>query len=250
MSKEKQCKCCKEYWWEMNIHSPSGLCPNCYDYVADLEAKLAQAQKTIEIQKMSNDALQEENLDYRYDITDTAYEQAKEMASYWERQYQEEIKELKAKLAGLQQEKIEYTDTINFVETSEPDRVAKELDRLNEKLAESENTVCKHIAELTKIATEKDRKIDKLKQQLAEKDKEIEELKDYIGCRGCVSVIAKLHQYEISFAVEQLEKVKEEFISEDWDLYDTADLLEQVCELRNKQIKFIDNQIKQLKEGK
>ena len=52
MSKEKQCKCCKEYWWETNIHLPSGLCPNCYDYVADLEAKLAESEKKIfELQK-------------------------------------------------------------------------------------------------------------------------------------------------------------------------------------------------------
>lgn len=44
--------------------------------------------------------------------------------------------QLKQQLA--EKEKIEYTDTINFVETSEPDIVAKELDRLNEQLAESE----------------------------------------------------------------------------------------------------------------
>ena len=44
MSKEIQCKCCKEYWWEMNIHSKSGLCPNCYDYVADIESKLAESE--------------------------------------------------------------------------------------------------------------------------------------------------------------------------------------------------------------
>lgn len=45
MSKEKQCKCCKEYWWEASIHSQSGLCPNCYDYVADLEAKLTESEE-------------------------------------------------------------------------------------------------------------------------------------------------------------------------------------------------------------
>ena len=39
---------------------------------------------------------------------------------------------------------------------------------LEAKLAESENCACKHISELTKIATEKDRKIEELKQQLAE----------------------------------------------------------------------------------
>ena len=44
MSKEIQCKCCKEYWWKMNIYSKSGLCPNCYDYVADIEAKLAESE--------------------------------------------------------------------------------------------------------------------------------------------------------------------------------------------------------------
>lgn len=45
MSKEIQCKCCKDYWWETNIHSKSGLCHNCYDYVADLEAELAEKEK-------------------------------------------------------------------------------------------------------------------------------------------------------------------------------------------------------------
>ena len=52
MSKEKQCKCCKEYWWEMNIHSQSGLCPNCYDYVADLEAKLAEKVEQVKQLKL------------------------------------------------------------------------------------------------------------------------------------------------------------------------------------------------------
>ena len=51
MSKEIQCKCCKEYWWEMNIHSKSGLCPNCYDYVANLEAKLEEKEKEITVLK-------------------------------------------------------------------------------------------------------------------------------------------------------------------------------------------------------
>ena len=45
MSKEIQCKCCKYYWWETDIHSKSGLCPNCYDYFANLEAKLAEKMK-------------------------------------------------------------------------------------------------------------------------------------------------------------------------------------------------------------
>ena len=75
--------------------------------ISDLEAKLAEAQKTIEIQKMSNNALQEENLDYRYDITDTAYEQAKYMAESWEEDYQQEITELKQQLHDLPKKIVE-----------------------------------------------------------------------------------------------------------------------------------------------
>lgn len=61
--------------------------------------RLAHAEKTIEIQKITNDALIDENLDYRYNITDTAFEQAKEMAKRWEEDYQQEIVELKSQLA-------------------------------------------------------------------------------------------------------------------------------------------------------
>jgi hypothetical protein len=57
---------------------------------------------------MSNDALIDENLDYRYDITDTAYEQAKYMAESWEKDYQQEIAELKQQLAEKDQDKIEF----------------------------------------------------------------------------------------------------------------------------------------------
>ena len=49
MSKEIQCKCCKEYWWENNIHSKSGLCPNCYDYFANLQHQLKVADKALEL---------------------------------------------------------------------------------------------------------------------------------------------------------------------------------------------------------
>lgn len=107
--------------------------------------------------------------------------------------------------------------------------------------------------------------IEELKQQLTEKEKELKKFKRvgatpkqlqrayqerYKYNERCDKLKNQHIQNKIKFAVEQLEKVKEEFISEDWDLYDTADLLEQVCELRNKQIKFIDNKINKLKEIK
>lgn len=69
------------------------------DELLKTKQKLAEAQKTIEIQAKVNDALISENLDYSYDITDTAYEKAKYMAESWEEDYQQEIAKLKQQLA-------------------------------------------------------------------------------------------------------------------------------------------------------
>lgn len=92
--------------------------------------------------------------------------------------------------------------------------------------------------------TEKDRKINDLQSQLAEKDKEIEDLKAqrhiYLNrsveeCNRITDLEFELQhkdQDKISFAVEQLIKVKE-YWSNHEDIY-----------------WYIDNQIKQLKEGK
>lgn len=105
---------------------------------------------------------------------------------------------------------------------------------LEAKLAESENTTCKHIAELTRIATEKDRKIEQLKQQFAEKEadlialdtdnysfkQQIDNLRQQLTekekllemneriLRGTKLVRQELEQEKISFAVEKLEEVK------------------------------------------
>lgn len=94
------------------------------------------------------------------------------------------IDDLKKQLE--EKDKIEYTDTINFVETSEPDIVAKELDRLNEQLAESEkqrqylkdwldNEILTSVDNESYYATinEYEEEVKKLKQQLEEKDADI-----------------------------------------------------------------------------
>lgn len=47
--------------------------------------------KELELLRKTSDLLMEENLDYRYDILDTAYDQATEMARDWEEQYKYEI---------------------------------------------------------------------------------------------------------------------------------------------------------------
>lgn len=95
-------------------------------YVSDLEAKLAESEKQRQHLK---DWLDDEIL--------TSIDNESYYATINE--YEEEVKKLKQYLA--EKEKIEYTDTINFVETSEPDIVAKELDRLNEQLAEKDKKI-------------------------------------------------------------------------------------------------------------
>lgn len=106
---------------------------DCFNKIADLEAKLAVAKKTIEVQRKTNDALMDENLDFRNDITDVAIEQAKRMAEDWEFGYKEEIKELKQQLAEKEKEidelKQRLKDTIKIYSDDfvEKDKELKEL---------------------------------------------------------------------------------------------------------------------------
>lgn len=59
--------------------------------IAKLEEENKSLKKKNEFLLKVNDLLEEENLDYRYDILDTAYDQATEMAKDWEEQYKYEI---------------------------------------------------------------------------------------------------------------------------------------------------------------
>lgn len=202
--------------------------------IADLEAKLAEAQKTIEIQKMSNDALQEENLDYRYDITDTAYEQAKEMASNWESQYQEEIKELKAKLAeyeaimkkhnivGITKLNDCLTDYLDVKEETLSGKIIKQLKQQlaeKDKAIENWQTMYQSVMQSCHNGIEEDKR---LREQLAEKDEETEKWKSmaersssildrFNYCGESIIYNTTREQDKISFVVAELEKAKIEF---------------------------------------
>ena len=84
--------------------------------------------------------------------------------------------------------------------------------------------------------------IDQLKQQLAEKEKEIEELKDYIGCKGCIDLIAKTRQDKINFAIEKLQEMKK-------CLFDVWAMgYGEICKYEIEDV--FDEKIKELKEGK
>lgn len=155
--------------------------------------------------------------------------------------------------------------TIHFVECLE-----KEFADLEAKLAESDELIENYKMGYTgKVWKKQNKEISILKSVVKDKDEIIDKLKKVIldlsytvnnDANNSLYILEKNNELKqqlaekekdkISFAVEQLEKVKEKFISENWDLYDTADLLEQVCELRNEQIKFIDNQINVLRNNK
>ena len=45
MSKEKQCECCHEWWYDSDVKED--LCPNCYDYFKQLKQQLAEKDKEI-----------------------------------------------------------------------------------------------------------------------------------------------------------------------------------------------------------
>lgn len=195
-----------------------------HQHAADIEAKLAQAQKTIEIQRMSNDALIDENLDYRYDITDTAYERAKEMAKSWEEDCQQEIAQLKQQLAESKEElKNAYREGL----------AQKQFD--------------------------KDAEIMLLKQQLAEKEKEIEQLKKFDNLNKTFfdlfrtafrepnkvddlfntlkTMQEKQDQSKTEFAIQQLEKLRhyiwtnqqdDGWLDESVDIYSLSETIDQI----------------------
>lgn len=58
MSKEKECKCCHEWWYASDIKED--LCPNCYDYFKQLKQQLAEKDK--EIEDCKRNELYEENM--------------------------------------------------------------------------------------------------------------------------------------------------------------------------------------------
>ena len=144
-----------------------------------------------------------------------------------------------------------------------------ENEKLKQQLAESEESCHKNIVELTKIATEKDRKIEELKQQLAEKEKEIEQLNNRIlisqlqaqkeqilNILGSQCIQYNPDQSKTEFAIEKLQRVKKEIerrisiINENYhdDIYDEKEKLDMMHE--NVKIDdFIDTIIKEL-EGK
>ena len=98
MSKEKQCECCHEWWYDSDVKE--NLCPNCYDYFKQLKRQLEEKDK--EIEKLKQE-LEETNAGY-----DFTYEQSSEAIK--------ELKQNQTKLAiqELEKTKILLQNAVNY----------------------------------------------------------------------------------------------------------------------------------------
>ena len=163
-------------------------------------------------------------------------------------------------------------DNFDKVWKIEKPRVYKRVADLQAKLAESESRFQVH--KQTDVRTIQDQTdlIEQLKQQLAEKDKEIKQLNNRIlfsqlqapkeqilNILGSQCIQYNPDQDKISFAVEQLEKVKENLLNFPAVTNEDIKILKKkqkehfdkrLMDFCKHNLNFIDNQIKQLKEGK
>jgi hypothetical protein len=160
----------------------------------------------------------------------------------------------------------EYNDSYDLEELIDTlnNKISKISD-LEAKLAESEKNYIELFCRNTKLETlysqktallnfYKDTDLVKenkeLKQQLAEKDREILKISEYFGkvTFELRELCNKKDQDKISFALEQLEMAKEKIMKVPITDYDFSGNFEKMY--KQDAIRQIDNQIKQLKEGK
>ena len=133
------------------------------------------------------------------------------------------------------------------------DLICKRFADLEAKLAEkdsAEQSTYQNVLELTRMCTEKDKQIEQLKEwtdgtiiaKWTDAENKIKKLEDELTgrkklCDLRYNQLKQQHQDKISFAVEQLEKVKQNILS------NITFGIESVAIMNS-----IDNQIKQLKE--
>lgn len=80
MSKEKQCECCHEWWYGIDVKE--NLCPNCYDYFKQLKQQLAEKDKEIEKLKQQYTILDNENGKLTTELIMGKYKKAQKEVSF------------------------------------------------------------------------------------------------------------------------------------------------------------------------
>ena len=179
MSKEKQCECCHEWWHDSDVKE--NLCPNCYDYFKQLKRQLEEKEKQIDIISRDNNSYKY-NIDEQKRIIDDFAKQLKEKDNY----------HLRYKLAGAD-------ETIT---------------NLRQQLAEKQNTIdeinkefVQSIHDWKALCAEKDKEIEKLKQQYTILENENGKLTTEL-IMGKYKKAQKEVSFGIQLAIQELEKVK------------------------------------------
>lgn len=213
--------------------------------LADLETKLAESEEEHEL---LIDQFEEETEKLRKQI---------KQESDARKRFVEEVKNLKQQLAEKDLA-IDNWQTMykSVVQTCYNDK--EEIERLNKQLETQENTI-------TNLVEDNRASQEWYKKQLEEKEKENTKLKEVVDCvdklkqfnadmkdyalvnRDIADEIYCEHQDKISFAVEQLEKVKETAECVLDNALKNSSLNQSYYD---RLLDEIDNQIKQLKEGK
>ena len=186
MSKEKQCECCHEWWYDSDVKE--NLCPNCYDYFKQLKQQLAEKDKEIAHLK------EKDNYHLRYELAG-----ADETITNLKQQLEEKDKEINSLIADYEK------------------RISQEqelMSNIEHRLFEKQNTI-------DEINKEFVQAVHDWKALCAEKDKEIEKLKtkqkpivmhskeDYFKrCNFLEEENIKLQFAQTQLAIQELEKVK------------------------------------------
>lgn len=166
-------------------------------------------------------------------------------------------------------QELDYSEIYEFGDTCYYEQLVEmknqKISDLEAKLAESESRFQAHKQNDVRIIQDQTDLIENLEQQVKEKEKKLAEYSDINNALNsglqerCISCEEEHNQDKISFAVELLEKVKNRIESKVESVYKRLDDLniKIVCESTSRQlstyeeiVKEIDNQIKQLKEGK
>lgn len=203
MSKEKECKCCHEWWYGSDVKED--LCPNCYDYFKQLKQQLAEKDKEI------NSLI----VDYEKRIS---HEQ--ELMSNMEHRLTE-------KQNTIDEINREFVQAVHDWKT-----LCAEKDKEIETMKKDSNKNIDYLVEFASlIENEKDcnrmlKALDRVKS-------------------GNKYIIDKANQSKTEFAIQELEKVKEDCFNQKElvDFGNVACFMVDIADI----LEIINNQIKELK---
>ena len=216
MSKEKECKCCHEWWYGSD--AKEDLCPNCYDYFRQLKQKLKEKDNLIEFGG--------EEIRKRNKRIDEIVERDKKLFD----DKNKELEKLKQQLAEKDTRIAELEDKDWY------EACIKQLEEQNDRLIDKIEEKDKEIAYLKEIRILKDNS------NMSTKINGVDFSDEQILTLQVLDILKRYNQKQL--AIQELEKTLN-FIE---NVFDKA---LKNCSLNNgyydQILDFIDQQIKELK---